>query len=244
MSLSPEEQSKLRKEATEQVYRDAFKDNIVAKNRFFVHIISNNCEGYEDGANQNNLEFNFPVLPQGHMKNCRVKVIHGLLPRYERCKIVQGGSVVIENLIRDRTYVPIQQTGFAEANQGQSFPIATNYTLKTISHPNHNGGTYSPLIATDCHRIYANGTITNTIEAGDNCVGALALQNILGYELKCDDVWRWCDNPSGKKIRIAFKNTGFTDLDIRRSRADDYPWTLSLMFEFFPDFNSNDRLTN
>ena len=109
MSLSPEEQSKLRKEATEQVYRDAFKDNIVAKNKYFVHIISENCEGYTAAGNQNNLEFNFPVLPQGHMKNCRVKVIHGLLPRYENNKLVQGGSILIENLIRDRTYIHIQQ---------------------------------------------------------------------------------------------------------------------------------------
>tara|TARA_R100000808_G_C2151897_1_gene161082 strand:+ start:3770 stop:4510 length:741 start_codon:yes stop_codon:yes gene_type:complete len=246
MSLSPEEQSKLRKEATEQVYRDAFKDNIVSKNKYFVHIISSNCEGYVADADQNNLSFHFPVLPQGHMKNCRVKVIHGLLPRYENNKVVQGGSIVIENLIRDRTFIPIQQDGYTEALQGQSFPIATNYTLTSISHPNHISGAVNPVAATDAFRVYQNGTITPTIEAGNNCVGALQVNNIVGYDLVCDDVWRWCDNPSGKKIRIQFKNTGFTNLDLQHAGggAANYPWTLSLMFEFFPDFNSNDRLTN
>ena len=243
MSLSPEEQSKLRKEATEQVYRDAFKDNIVAKNRFFVHIISTNCEGYVDGANQNNLEFNFPVLPQGHMKNCRVKVIKGVLPRYEVIRDnFEEGNIIIENLIRDRTYVPIQQTGYAEANQGQSFPIATQFTAREIVHRINDATT-----ADNAYRVNNVGAITTA--GGANIVGAIPRDLVVGYEIMPDNEWRWCDNPSGKKIRIVFKSSGFTDVEIERDGAGfnmntPFPWTLTLLFEFFPDFNSNDRLTN
>ena len=244
MSLSPEEQSKLRKEATEQVYRDAFKDNIVAKNKYFVHIISSNCEGYVAGQDQNGLSFHFPVLPQGHMKNCRVKVIHSTLPRYSNLLNVESGAIEIQNLIRDRTFIPIQQDGYTEALQGQTFPVATNFTTKQIiNSPSYFDTPLPSGAATEgAYRVLNTGVIQHAA-GGANVVGALAKQTIVGYEVIPDDEFRWCDNPSGKKITIKFKNSGFGDINISRD-DNDYPWTLSLLFEFLPDFNSNDRLTN
>ena len=234
----------LSKEAKEQVYREAFKDNITEKNKYYVHIISSNCEGYVAGQDQNGLSFHFPVLPQGHMKNCRVKVIHSTLPRYTNLLNVECGSIEIQNLIRDRTYIPIQQAGYAEELQGQSFPIATNFTTKQIiNRPSYHDTPLPSGAGTEgAYRVLNTGVIQHAA-GGANVVGALAKQTIVGYKVIPDDEWRYCENPSGKKIKITYKNSGFGDIILSRD-YNDYPWTLSLCFEFFPDFNSNDELTN